>query len=83
MALEAVGTGDGTGHGAIDLALDLGQLVNEEIGGGAGADTDDRAGFDILDRGLGNGLLHFVLGHEVLLFFLKNKLCVPKSWLLV
>jgi hypothetical protein len=37
--------------------------VDEEIGGGAGADADD-AGGHVLDGGAGRGLLHFILGHH-------------------
>ena len=67
MLLETFGGGFGTGHGTVEEALVLGQQVDEEVGGGAGADADDAAivefGKDMVDSGLGDGLLELVLGH--------------------
>ncbi|OIQ88494.1 hypothetical protein GALL_296280 [mine drainage metagenome] len=50
----------GTRHRAVDLVLYFGQLVDEQVGGGAGADTDDAA-FDIGCRSLRDLLFEFVL----------------------
>ncbi|MCY1181238.1 hypothetical protein D9M73_217320 [compost metagenome] len=67
MALQALGGGLGAGHGTVECHLVLGQQVDEEVGGGAGADADDALviefGEDEVDGGLGDGLLELVLGH--------------------
>src|SRR5690606_33864761 len=54
-----------------------GQGVDEEVGSGAGADTDDALVLQLRQQnvhcGLGNGLLEFVLGHAGYLCMLKNR----------
>src|SRR5690606_21978569 len=41
VLLQALCSGFGAGHGAVEIALVSCQRVDEEIGGGAGTDTDD------------------------------------------
>src|SRR3569623_1708202 len=45
--LESFRRGHRTGHCAVDLMLDRRQRVDEEIGGGTGADANDGAGLHI------------------------------------
>ncbi len=49
--------------GARDAILDLAQLVDEEIGGRAAADTDHGAVHHVPDRLARNRLFEIVLGH--------------------
>ncbi|VXC96004.1 conserved hypothetical protein [Pseudomonas sp. 8Z] len=68
MALQACGGGFGTGHGAVELHLVLSQCVDEEVGGRAGADTDDalavEARENVVDGGLGHSLFQLILVHR-------------------
>ncbi|MCY1361948.1 hypothetical protein D9M69_486440 [compost metagenome] len=68
VALQALGGGLGAGHGAVELGLVPGQQVDEEVRGGAGADADDALAVEVrknvVDGGLGDGLLELVLVHE-------------------
>ena len=56
VLLQALRGGDGAGDGAFDLMLDFRQGIDEEIGGGTGADPDDGTRLDVFQGGLGNGL---------------------------
>ena len=68
MTLQARGGGFGAGDGAIEVHLVLGQCVDEEVGGGAGADADDalavEARENVVDGGLGHGLFQLILVHR-------------------
>ena len=67
VALEARGSGFGTGDRAIERALVLGQRIDEAVGGGAGADPDDALVIefreDEVDGGLSHCLFELILGH--------------------
>src|SRR5690606_5268193 len=67
VLLQALGRAVGTGHGAVEETLVLGQQVDKEVGGRASADADDAAVVELRDDkvygGLGDGLLELVLGH--------------------
>ena len=67
MGLEARGGGVGAGHGAVEIHLVLGQGIDKEVGGGAGANADHallvELWADEVHGGLGHGLLELVLGH--------------------
>ncbi len=67
VALEARGGGFGAGDRAIECALVLGQCVDEAVGGGAGADTDDAFVVefreDEVDSSLSHCLFELILGH--------------------
>ncbi|MCY1438849.1 hypothetical protein D9M71_550650 [compost metagenome] len=67
VALEARGGGFGTGDGAIECALVLGQGIDEAVGGGAGADPDDALVVefrkDEVDGGLSHCLFELILVH--------------------
>ena len=68
MALQACCGGFGAGDGAIEVHLVLGQCVDEEVGGGAGADANDalavEARENVVDGGLGHGLFQLILVHR-------------------
>jgi hypothetical protein len=66
MAAQAGCGGFRRRHGALDLVLDLGQFVDEEVGGGAGAHADDLVFHHIGNGGTGYGLFQFVLGHDII-----------------
>ena len=66
VALEAIGGGVRAGHGAVDPVLDLGQGIDEIIGGAAGADTNHRSGFNIGNRRHGDVAFLFVLRHALI-----------------
>ncbi len=51
-------------HRAGDPAFDFRQLLDEEIGGGTGADADDSVVLHIFDRLARDGLLELVLSHR-------------------
>src|SRR5690606_20936586 len=67
QGLEALGRGRGAGHSAGKLVFVSGEQVNKEIGGGAGADTDNTLLVDfcqcVVNGGGGHCLLDVVLGH--------------------
>ena len=68
MVLQALRGGFRAGHCAIEIHLVARQRVDEEVGGGAGADADHaaalEAGKNVIDSGLGHGLLELILGHR-------------------
>src|ERR1700694_1450323 len=64
VSLQSLGGSVRTRHRTGDAAFDFRQLVDEEIGGRAGADTDHGVGHHVLDRLAGNHLLELVLGHR-------------------
>src|SRR5690606_6423227 len=68
VAAQPGGGGFGAGHGAVEGHPVPGQGVDEEVGGGAGADTDHalavELGKDVVDGGLGHRLLELILGHD-------------------
>ena len=64
---QALCRGLGAGDRAVDLVFDLAELVDEVIGGRAGADADDAAHGHMCDRRFGNGLFEFVLSHGAML----------------
>src|SRR5690606_32213269 len=74
MLLEALGTGFRTGDVAIEKALELGQGIDEEVGGGPRADANDTAvgqmRLDVVHRRIGNDLLECILGHDL----------IPSEW---
>ena len=63
MARQARGRRFGRRDRPLDAVLDLGQFIDEKVGGGTGADTDDFTVHHIVNGGAGYGLLQFVLGH--------------------
>ncbi|MNZ76599.1 hypothetical protein D3C78_951120 [compost metagenome] len=67
MTLQACSGRFGTGHGAVEGGLVLGQGVDEAVGGRTGADADDalvvELGQNEIDSGLGDSLFELVLGH--------------------
>ena len=65
VLLEQGGAGLGTGHRALNVVLALGQQRYELIHGGAGADTDHGAVFDVAHCRLRRAALLFVLGHGI------------------
>src|SRR5467141_2117195 len=64
VTLQPLGGSLRTRHCASDAILHLGQLVDEEIGGGSGADADHGVLHHVLDRLAGDCLLELVLGHR-------------------
>jgi hypothetical protein len=58
----------GTRHGAAEAVLDGGDLVDEEVRRGAGADSEDGAHREsvghVITGGTRHRLLQFVLGHD-------------------
>ena len=68
MILQALGGGFRAGHRAVEVHLVARQGVDEEVGGGAGAHADHavafEAGKNVIDSGLGHGLLELILGHR-------------------
>ena len=60
VGAQSRGAGFGTGHAAVNFALDAGQPVNEKIRGGAGADADHVAHFNVGERGFGSRLFHLL-----------------------
>ena len=65
MACQARGRRFGRRDRAFDAVLDLGQFIDEKIGGRTGADTDNFTVDHIINGGAGYGLLQFVLGHDI------------------
>src|SRR5690606_3653919 len=63
MGNQAIVSGLRTGHGTFDLVLYGGQIINEIVGGGAGAYTDQGVFLHVAQRGFGDSLLEFILGH--------------------
>ena len=63
FGLQACGGGFRRRHRAFDPMLDLAELIDEKIRGGAGADADQRAVDHVIDGGTRNRLLEFVLSH--------------------
>lgn len=61
VVFQAFGGGFGAGHGAGKVVTVLRQGINKEVGGRAGAHTDDgvfvQVGQDFFNGGTGNGLL--------------------------
>ncbi|MNJ60612.1 hypothetical protein D3C77_563570 [compost metagenome] len=68
MVFQALGGGFRAGHGAVEVLLVTGQGIDEEVGGGAGPHADDAGALqvreDVVDGGLGHGLLELVLIHD-------------------
>ena len=57
------------GYGRIEVVLDAGEVVDEEVGGGTRADADDglscEPAFDVADRSRGNAAFQRILHHAV------------------
>ena len=66
VAAQPLGAGLGAGHGAGEVVAQLGQAVDEEVGGGAGTDAEHgvamQLGANLGDGGRGDGVLELVLG---------------------
>jgi hypothetical protein len=63
VRLEALGGLHRRRDRALDAALELRELVDEEVGRRAGADADPRVVDDVRDRVARDRLLELVLGH--------------------
>ncbi len=64
MIPQACSTGFRAGDRPIDFMFEAGQGVDEVVGGGTGADTDDRAGFYIFQGRLGGHFFHVIPCHR-------------------
>ena len=65
VAFEALAGVFGAGDGTDDAVLHAGQRVDEQARRRAGADADDLAFDHVIERGMRDGFLEFVLGHDV------------------